>query len=82
MGVLSPWLPASRHALFRLLCPTRPLSVCLQLEMVGNAGIVVLLAVAIIVMVKSISNGLPALASRDFAHVSTNDLSERGQAGS
>jgi sodium-coupled neutral amino acid transporter 10 len=45
-----------------------------HLEYVGNGGIVILLALAVIVMIKAISNGMPALASGDFPHVSSGDL--------
>ncbi|KAI7845451.1 hypothetical protein COHA_001001 [Chlorella ohadii] len=45
-----------------------------HLEIVGNSGIVILFALAVIVMVKAISNGMPALASGDFPHVSSGDL--------
>ncbi|PSC70040.1 Amino acid transporter isoform A [Micractinium conductrix] len=45
-----------------------------KLEMVGNFGVVILFALAIIVAVKAISNGMPALSSGDFASVSSGDL--------
>lgn len=45
-----------------------------SLEMVGNGGVVILFALAVIVMVKAISNGMPALASGDFPSVSSNNL--------
>ena len=44
----------------------------------GAFGSIVLWVLAVIVVVKAISNGMPALSSGAFPHVSSGDLSEAG----
>lgn len=64
--------------IFFTLCVIFPLSMLpkmRQLELVGAIGSSVLWVLAVVVMVKAISNGMPALSSGDFPKVSSGDLS-------
>lgn len=47
-----------------------------RLEMVGAFGSIILWVLAGIVLFKAALDGMPALASGDFPHVSSGDLSE------
>lgn len=48
----------------------------LQLELLSDAGLLVVLALMIIVIVNSCSHGLPALRSGEFAFLKFESISE------